>query len=225
MAPCKWVPFSYVNGARSALMEMVANETEKMQYFFIQVPPEMTTMPSWLCDPDDLWDTAVRPDFLEINNYSWHIGDINRICRSVKHQDQRLVRVVRFRACSFCPFRKLRMQIQEGTKVATEPLIARNRTGKALDAHFIDKGLHAEDHTSVITHGITTSAFESRAMEDLNEIHKCVKESLELARQMYDRLILIQSKTEAILMQQLELSEYQMFIVLPEVPAKYDPGN
>jgi hypothetical protein len=88
----------------------------------------------------------------------------------------------------FGPFRKLHMQIQEGTKVATEPLIARNRTGKALDAHFIDKGLLAEDHTSAIAHEITTSAFESRAMEDLNEIHKGVKESLELAKQMYDQI-------------------------------------
>ncbi|KAG0051211.1 hypothetical protein BGZ83_003996 [Gryganskiella cystojenkinii] len=49
-----------------------------------------------------------------------------------------------------------------------------------------------------------------------------------LQKQMDDRLILIQSRTEAILNQQLELAEYpipRLFIVLPEELAKYDPGN
>ncbi|KAG0274110.1 hypothetical protein BGZ96_004491, partial [Linnemannia gamsii] len=51
---------------------------------------------------------------------------------------------------------------------------------------------------------------------------------LELSEEMKARLILIQSKTEAILNQQLELAEYpipRLFIVLPEELTKYDPGN
>ncbi|KFH62132.1 hypothetical protein MVEG_11771 [Podila verticillata NRRL 6337] len=55
-----------------------------------------------------------------------------------------------------------------------------------------------------------------------------IQEFLELQKQMNDRLILIQSKIEAILTQQLELGEHPtpwLFIVLPENPAKYDPGN
>ncbi|KAG0287248.1 hypothetical protein BGZ96_008816, partial [Linnemannia gamsii] len=54
------------------------------------------------------------------------------------------------------------------------------------------------------------------------------REVLELQKQMNDRLILIQSKTEVILTQQLELTEYpipRLFIALPEELAKYDPGN
>ncbi|KAG0013471.1 hypothetical protein BGZ81_001003 [Podila clonocystis] len=49
-----------------------------------------------------------------------------------------------------------------------------------------------------------------------------------MQQQALDRLTLIQSKTESILTQQLELAEYpipRLFIVLPEEPAKYDPGN
>ncbi|KAF9952974.1 hypothetical protein BGZ72_005788 [Mortierella alpina] len=54
------------------------------------------------------------------------------------------------------------------------------------------------------------------------------QEVWKLQKQMNDRLILIQSKTEAILTQQLELAEYpipRLFIVLPEEPVKYDPAN
>ncbi|KAF9083380.1 hypothetical protein BGX29_003197, partial [Mortierella sp. GBA35] len=54
------------------------------------------------------------------------------------------------------------------------------------------------------------------------------REVWELQKLMNDRLILIQSKTEAILMQQLELAEYpipRLFIVLPEELTKYNPGN
>ncbi|KAF9091666.1 hypothetical protein BGX29_010834, partial [Mortierella sp. GBA35] len=55
-----------------------------------------------------------------------------------------------------------------------------------------------------------------------------VRKVFELQRQMNDRLILIQSKTKAILTQQLELAEYpipRLFIVLPEELTKYDPSN
>ncbi|KAF9946243.1 hypothetical protein BGZ72_000510, partial [Mortierella alpina] len=54
------------------------------------------------------------------------------------------------------------------------------------------------------------------------------QEVWKLQKQMNDRLILIQNKTEAILTQQLELAEYpipRLFIVLPEEPVKYDPAN
>ncbi|KAF9989485.1 hypothetical protein BGZ75_006177, partial [Mortierella antarctica] len=54
------------------------------------------------------------------------------------------------------------------------------------------------------------------------------QEVLKLQKQMNDRLILIQRKTEAILTQQLEIAEYpipRLFIVLPEEPVKYDPAN
>ncbi|KAG0293553.1 hypothetical protein BGZ96_002660 [Linnemannia gamsii] len=59
-------------------------------------------------------------------------------------------------------------------------------------------------------------------------IQLVAQEVLELQKQMSDRLILIQSRTEAILTQQLELTEYpipRLFIVLPEEPAKYDPEH
>ncbi|KAF9944967.1 hypothetical protein BGZ70_004168, partial [Mortierella alpina] len=54
------------------------------------------------------------------------------------------------------------------------------------------------------------------------------QEVFKLQRQMNERLVLIQSKTEAILTQQLEIAEYpipRLFIVLPEEPVKYDPAN
>ncbi|KAF9899014.1 hypothetical protein EC991_009784, partial [Linnemannia zychae] len=54
------------------------------------------------------------------------------------------------------------------------------------------------------------------------------QEIFKLQKQMNDRLILVQSKTEAILNQQLELAEYpipRLFIVLPEELTKYDPAN
>ena len=50
----------------------------------------------------------------------------------------------------------------------------------------------------------------------------------QLQKQMNDRLILIQAKTETVLTQQLELAEYpipRLFIVLPEEPTKYDPAK
>lgn len=51
---------------------------------------------------------------------------------------------------------------------------------------------------------------------------------LELSEEMKSRMILIQSRTEAILNQQLELAEYpipRLFIVFPEELTEYDPGN
>ncbi|KAF9993363.1 hypothetical protein BGZ79_001988, partial [Entomortierella chlamydospora] len=120
-------------------------------------------------------------------------------------------------------------QIRGDMKVATCTAIAGSCAGKALNAHFIaDLSLPDEYHTSVVTNVTVKPEFESRVMGKLEEIHKDVKKNLELSKQMNDRLILIQNKTEAILTQQLELAEYpipRLFIVLPEEPTKYDPGN
>ncbi|KAF9335399.1 hypothetical protein BG006_000186 [Podila minutissima] len=59
-------------------------------------------------------------------------------------------------------------------------------------------------------------------------IEQLARKMIDMQQQALDRLTLIQSKTEAILTQQLELAEYpipRLFIVLPEEPAKYDAGN
>ncbi|KAF9202921.1 hypothetical protein BGZ59_001909 [Podila verticillata] len=79
------------------------------------------------------------------------------------------------------------------------------------------------------------SGFERAVIHKLNGLYdqgamtqQIAREVWDLQKQMNDRLILIQNKTEAILTQQLELAEYpipRLFIVLPEEPAKYDPGN
>ncbi|KAK3827008.1 MAG: hypothetical protein J3R72DRAFT_426292 [Linnemannia gamsii] len=79
------------------------------------------------------------------------------------------------------------------------------------------------------------SGFERTVIHKLDGLYnqgaitqKVVREVLEVQKQMNDRLVLIQDKTKAILTQQLELAEYpipRLFIVLPEEPAKYDPGN
>ncbi|KAF9274072.1 hypothetical protein BGZ88_003297 [Linnemannia elongata] len=77
--------------------------------------------------------------------------------------------------------------------------------------------------------------FQSAVIHRLDAIHdqgamtqQIVRKVLELSEEMKARLILIQSKTEAILNQQLQLAEYpipRLFIVLPEELTKYDPGN
>ncbi|KAF9294783.1 hypothetical protein BGZ74_011099, partial [Mortierella antarctica] len=59
-------------------------------------------------------------------------------------------------------------------------------------------------------------------------IEQLARKMIDMQQEALDRLTLIQSKTEAILTQQLELAEYpipRLFIVLPEEPVKYDPGN
>ncbi|KAG0253244.1 hypothetical protein BGZ95_006382, partial [Linnemannia exigua] len=78
-------------------------------------------------------------------------------------------------------------------------------------------------------------AFQSTVIHKLDGLHdqgtktqQIAQEIWTLQKQMNDRLVLIQSKTEAILNQQLELAEYpipRLFIVLPEELTKYDPGN
>ncbi|KAG9061306.1 hypothetical protein KI688_007284 [Linnemannia hyalina] len=102
------------------------------------------------------------------------------------------------------------------------------------------KPLTSEALSSLIASKLTPasmakSGFERTVIHKLDGLHdqgamtqQIAREVWELQKQMNDRLVLIQSKTEAILTQQLELAEYpipRLFIVLPEVPAKYDPGN
>ncbi|KAG0318954.1 hypothetical protein BG000_004009 [Podila horticola] len=61
-----------------------------------------------------------------------------------------------------------------------------------------------------------------------NVLEQLALKMISMQQQALDRLALIQSKTEAILTQQSELTEYpipRLFIVLPEEPVKYDPGN
>ncbi|KAF9304019.1 hypothetical protein BGZ91_008996, partial [Linnemannia elongata] len=77
--------------------------------------------------------------------------------------------------------------------------------------------------------------FESAVIHKLDALHdqgaitqQIAEKVLQLSEEMKSRLILIQSKTEAILNQQLELAEYpipRLFIVLPEELTQYDPGN
>ncbi|GJJ68417.1 hypothetical protein EMPS_00763 [Entomortierella parvispora] len=79
------------------------------------------------------------------------------------------------------------------------------------------------------------SAFESTVFRKLDTLHdqgattqQIVLKILEVQKQMSDRLILIQNRTEAILTQQLELAEFpipRLFIVLPEKVSKYDATN
>ncbi|KAF9349876.1 hypothetical protein BGX26_011894 [Mortierella sp. AD094] len=135
------------------------------------------------------------------------------------------------------PIRTSTMQIQEDMKVMTEVMIARNRAGKPLDAHcVVEDILPAEYRRSMVPHVTAMPGLDTvmvmrklEAMDEkLNRTDQNMQENLKLSKQMNDRLILIQGKTEAILTQQLELTEYsipRLFIVLPEEQAKYDPGN
>ncbi|KAG0247663.1 hypothetical protein BG011_001114 [Mortierella polycephala] len=79
------------------------------------------------------------------------------------------------------------------------------------------------------------SGFERTVINKLDGLHdqglttqEIVRQVLKETHEINDRLILIQSKTEAILTQQLELAEHpipRLFIALPEEPTKYDPSN
>ncbi|KFH68943.1 hypothetical protein, variant [Podila verticillata NRRL 6337] len=105
------------------------------------------------------------------------------------------------------------------------------QSGKPLSSEALSS-LIASNFTPPL---ISKSGFERSVIHKLDGLYdqgamsqQIAREILELQKQMNDRLILIQSKTEAILTQQLELAEYpipRLFIVLPEGPAKYDPGN
>ncbi|KAG0014464.1 hypothetical protein BGZ82_001746 [Podila clonocystis] len=136
----------------------------------------------------------------------------------------------------FDPSRKSTMQIQEDMKVVSNAMIYRNRFGKSLDAHsIIEESLPIEYNKSVAASVTATSGFESPVINKRDGLYDqgdmtqlIARDVWELQEQTNNRLVLIQSKTEAILTQQLELAEYPipwLFIVLPEEPTKYDPGN
>ncbi|KAG9064010.1 hypothetical protein KI688_004124 [Linnemannia hyalina] len=105
------------------------------------------------------------------------------------------------------------------------------RSGKPLTSEALSS-LIASRSTPV---SMAKPGFERTVIHKLDGLYdqgamtqQIAREVWEMTKQMNDRLILIQSKTEAILTQQLELTEYpipRLFIVLPEEPAKYDPGN
>ncbi|KAG0287283.1 hypothetical protein BGZ96_008787, partial [Linnemannia gamsii] len=102
------------------------------------------------------------------------------------------------------------------------------------------KPLTSEALSSLMASKLTPSSmaefgFERTVLHKLNGLYDqgattqhIAQKVWELQKQMNDRLILIQNKTEAILTQQLELTDYpipRLFIVLPEEPTTYHPGN
>ncbi|KAF9304559.1 hypothetical protein BG003_001657, partial [Podila horticola] len=127
---------------------------------------------------------------------------------------------------------KSTVQIQEDMKIVTDIMIARNRAGKSLDVYSIIE----ESSSAVLAPPVSVkSGFKRTVIHKLDELYgqgsmtqQIAREVLKLQKQMNDRLILIQSKTEAILTQQLELAEYpipRLFLVLPEESVMYDPCN
>ncbi|KAF9344060.1 hypothetical protein BGX26_004863 [Mortierella sp. AD094] len=134
----------------------------------------------------------------------------------------------------FALLRKSTMQIQEDMKVATDAMIARNRAGKPLDAHsIVEESFPAEYRKSMDITVTAKSGFERTVIHKLDGLYdqgavtqQIAREVWELQKQMNDRLILIQNKTEAILTQNYELLEYaipRLFIVLPETSTSWDP--
>ncbi|KAG0309776.1 hypothetical protein BGZ98_008233 [Dissophora globulifera] len=115
------------------------------------------------------------------------------------------------------------------------------------DINIATEASHAEHYAGIVTHVIANAKTENRVMDELKEIRKDVmearkdlmearkdiveirkdsKEALEMAKRMYDRLILIQSKVGAVLTQNYELLEFtipRLFIVLPETLTSWDP--
>ncbi|KAG0042607.1 hypothetical protein BGZ83_000255 [Gryganskiella cystojenkinii] len=99
-----------------------------------------------------------------------------------------------------------------------------HQSGKSLDSG----GLSSLINSTLVPALRTKPDFENDVIHRLETIERTAQENLALSKQINDRLILVQRKTEAILTQQLELAEYpipRLFIVLPEEVTKYDPGN
>jgi len=109
-----------------------------------------------------------------------------------------------------------------------EPCEGFQCTARMLGA--IQNGVAAiQNGVVAIQNGVAATQNGVAALHDQGATtQQIARQVWELQKQMNDRTILIQSKTEAILTQQLELAEYpipRLFIVLPEEPTKYDPGN
>ncbi|KAF9087986.1 hypothetical protein BGX27_002813 [Mortierella sp. AM989] len=72
------------------------------------------------------------------------------------------------------------------------------------------------------------SGFEGTVIRKLDVLYDQSNKVMGLTKQMNDRLVLIQNKTEAILTQNYELLEYaipRLFIVLPEASTTWDPAS
>ncbi|KAF8939094.1 hypothetical protein BGZ58_010663, partial [Dissophora ornata] len=128
------------------------------------------------------------------------------------------------------------MQNQEDMKVMMDAMIARNRAGMPLDAHsVIEEDLPAEYCKIMATPETAKVGFERAVIHKLDGLHgqghttqEIVRQGLKEIQKIKDRLILIQSKTEAILTQNYELLEYtipRLFIVLPETSTAWDPAT
>ncbi|KAG0040835.1 hypothetical protein BGZ83_002420, partial [Gryganskiella cystojenkinii] len=119
--------------------------------------------------------------------------------------------------------RKSTAQIQADMKA----MITRNRAGEELGISIIEEQLPVE-HCRCVAGPETLDKILNQGQAILNQgaiTQQVAREVLKLQKQMNDRLILIQSKTEAILTQNYELLEYtipRLFIVLPETTTSWD---
>ncbi|KAG0340547.1 hypothetical protein BG005_003180, partial [Podila minutissima] len=88
---------------------------------------------------------------------------------------------------------------------------------------------NVEDTLQYLAHNVGNLVQDVGELKQKGDLlEQLARKMIDMQQQTLDRLALIQSKTEAILTQQLELVEYpipRLFIVLPEEPAKYDPAN
>ncbi|KAG0050177.1 hypothetical protein BGZ83_005043 [Gryganskiella cystojenkinii] len=130
--------------------------------------------------------------------------------------------------------------LRDTNRTRIVPHVIKHYPGVILDvimsttAEFVSAG-SAMATTRLGPLSMTMPGFQNTVMHKLEALHdqgattqQIAREVWELQKQMNDRLVLIQSKTETVLTQQLELAEYpipRLFIVLPEEPVKYDPGN
>ncbi|KAF9915871.1 hypothetical protein BX616_005162 [Lobosporangium transversale] len=146
------------------------------------------------------------------------------------------------------PTRKLTFQVKQDMtslmNTLIETVVEKNRQGKALDTSMIQSLIESNlpaDYGHLRSNPAVTrsaqagrpinSGFENAVMRKLDGIQALAIEIFELQRQMNDRLILIDRKTEAILTMNYELLEYtipRLFIVLPDYTSDtsdWDPAN
>ncbi|KAF9315634.1 hypothetical protein BG006_003721, partial [Podila minutissima] len=108
-----------------------------------------------------------------------------------------------------------------------------NRSGRPLNAKamqdLIAKHLvpstNVEDTLQYLSQNVGNLVQDVGELKQKGDLlEQLARKMIDMQQQALDRLALIQSKTEAILTQQLELVEYpipRLFIVLPEEPAKF----
>ncbi|KAF9959573.1 hypothetical protein BGZ70_008808 [Mortierella alpina] len=133
--------------------------------------------------------------------------------------------------------RRATTHIQGQLQTLNAAVESSNRSGRALNGEAMQDLIGK--HLGSTIHGDDTLRYLAQTVDILaqdvgelklqgNVLEQLARKMIDMQQQALDRLTLIQSKTEAILTQQLELVEYpipRLFIVLPEVPTKYDPGN